>query len=118
MKDYLKSVSSSTTPISELVVLLVHYAEARLTNSYAWQLRHRMRIVHENPEIMQEFDKAATELNDRGMKKFKTSIDLLISRLDCLQLDGTNGSTVVKELFSTSTNLKEQSKIYDCNAMK
>ena len=118
MKDYLKSVSSCTTPISELVVLLVQYAEARLINRYAWQLRHRMRIVHENPEIMQEFDKADTELNDQGMKKFKTSIDLMISRLDCLQLDGTNGSTFVKELFPNSTNLKEQSKIYDCNSMK
>ena len=99
-------MSSYTTPIAELVVLLVKYAEARLVDSYAWQLRHRMRIVHDNPEIMEEFDRASCELNDRGMKMFKSSLDLMLSRLNFLNVETLDGSSVVKERFHTVQIMK------------
>ena len=118
IKEYLKSVSSYTTPIAELVVLLVKYAEARLVDSYAWQLRHRMRIVHDNPEIMEEFDRASCELNDRGMKMFKSSLDLMLSRLNFLNVETLDGSSVVKERFSHSSNYEVNTRIYDCSPIK
>ena len=101
MKDYLKLMTSGSSSIAKAVRILVDYAEAVLVDSYTWDLRHEMRIAHKDPKIVEEYKHAAKELNDRGMVKFKTSVDLLLKRERLMEVEQGEGEveTVVRENF-------------------
>ena len=101
MKDYLKLMTSGLSSIAKAVRILVNYAETVLVDSYTFDLRHEMRIAHEDPKIVEEYKIAAKELNDRGMVKFKTSVDLLLKRerlMEVVEGEG-EGETSVREKF-------------------
>ena len=59
MKDYLKGITSGSVSINKAVVILVNFAENQLLEHYTWQMRHSIRIAHQDPKIAQEYTRAA-----------------------------------------------------------
>ena len=57
-----------------------------------------MRIAHSDPSIVEEYTNAGKELNDRGMVKFKTSVDLLLKREELMKVL-VDDETGVKDKF-------------------
>ena len=100
MKDYLKGITSGSVSINKAVVILVNFAENQLLDQYTWQMRHSIRIAHQDPKIAQEYTRAAVELNDRGMRKLKDSVDLLFKKEDMMEVVEENGQKGVKEKFT------------------
>ena len=100
MKDYLKGITSGSVSIDKAVVILVNFAENQLHEQYTWQMRHSIRITHQDPKIKQEYMNAAVELNDRGMRKFKESVDMLFKKEEMMEVVEEGGQKGVKENFT------------------
>ena len=56
---------------------MIRFCEERLSNKYIWVQRHQMRVYHDDPVIMNEYEIASKFINDKGMLKFKQSVDRL-----------------------------------------
>ena len=105
MKTHLKQMSTGLMSISGAVLHLVKFAEERIKEKYTWDKRHSCRFYHSDPKVRQEYLDAAVEMNDRGMLKFKTSVESMISRWDCMEVQ--EGGFDVKEKFQ---NLPKREK--------
>lgn len=115
MKDYLKTTTSGSVTIYKAVVKLVNFAENQLVEQYTWQMRHSMRIAHHDPKIVQEYMNAAEELNDRGMRKLKESVDLLFKKENMMEVVQEDGHECVKEKFTRKKNLHNKSENFEGN---
>ena len=102
-----------SSSIANAVRLLVNYAERGLVDSYTWDLRHEMTIAHKDPKIVEEYKNAAKELNDRGMRKLKLSVDLMLKRETLMEVVEGEGETSVREKFSKK---KVATKGDDCTS--
>ena len=109
MKEYLLHMSSGQMSICRAVSMLVKFCEERLEEKYTWDRRHKMRLPHSDPMVKAEYALAAEKLNDRGMIKFKESMEAMLSREGRLDIfmseDGEEG---VKELFKKISKVVEE----------
>ena len=77
LKEFLKNSNTGSSSIARAVILLVKFGESQLVDRYTWHQRHRMRIASNDSKFEEELKKAATHLNDGGMLKMKSSLNLL-----------------------------------------
>ena len=100
MKDHLKQMTPASS-ICKAVMVLVSFAENQLVDSYTWHLRHRVRIANKDPEVVGEYARAAIQLNERGMVKFKLSMDLFIKRKNQMKVveQKTDEYVLIEETF-------------------
>ena len=110
MKTHLKQMTSGLMSISGAVLNLVKFAEDRIKEKYTWDKRHTCRFYHSDPKVREEYLNAAVELNDRGMLKFKTSVESMINRWDWMEVQGDGVD--VKEKFQ---HLQKREKIVNNN---
>ena len=102
-KDFLKLMSSGGMTIVRAVNITVKFAEDRLEEKYLWDQRHTMRMYDKDPDIKQEYARAALEINDRGLKKFKESVELMKTRESNMEIfTNDEGEEFVKETFKES----------------
>lgn len=115
MKDHLKQMSSGSMSIAKAVLELVKYSENRLEDSYTWDQRHFMRIHDKDEDVKRELASAAWELNDRGLLKFKHSMELLRSREGKMEIEveASEMDNGVKEWFKRRKVLVEGKKVKD-----
>ena len=77
LKEFLKNSNTGSSSIARAVILLVKFGESQLVDRYTWHQRHIMRIASNESKFEEELKKAATHLNDGGMLKMKSSLNLL-----------------------------------------
>ena len=63
--------------VSMAVTEVVKFSEGRLSEKYIWDQRHNMRMYDSDPQVREELLRAGQCLNDRGVRKFKESVDLM-----------------------------------------
>ena len=109
LKQFLDKMTPGDTTIYKAVLNLVQFCEERLEEKYNWDKRHKMRIYDKDPEIMEEYSTASAMLNDKGMLKFKESIDIMRKKEKCLEVCETEHGEGVKERFNIKpgTNLNQ-----------
>jgi hypothetical protein len=106
-KDFLRVMSSGAMTIVRAVYTTLHFVEDRMDEKYAWDLRHTMRMFDEDPDVKEEYAVAANEINDRGLRKFKKSVDLMRKRFKLMEVCDSNEGEVVKEIFKEATEVQE-----------
>ena len=68
-----------------------------------------MRIFDSDIDVKEEYLEAAMELNDRGMLKFKASVDLMRARETYMEVNTKEGEVGVREKFAkNSGKVKKQ----------
>lgn len=77
LKHDLKMSSTGDITIERAVVLVVRWAESKLEKAFATAQRKVMQIFDRDPEVQEEFKRAALELNETGCLAFKSSVDLM-----------------------------------------
>ena len=107
LKDYLKQSTSASLGVERAVILLVKFSDNHLRENYTWHLRNEVRISCSDAELSSEYSNAAKELNERGMKKFKESVDLLVKREESMKMFKSESPFIVRETFACSREASE-----------
>ena len=101
LKDYLKQMASGQMSIHKAVKTLVKFEEERIDDKYVWDQRHTMCLFDRDPSVKEEYANAAVKLNDRGMKKFKESVDMMRKRAAMMKVcNDEDGRDCIKEIFN------------------
>ena len=108
-KDFLKQMASGDMTIFRAVKYVTKFIQSRLVEKYVWDQRHTMRMHDKDPQVKHELAVAALQINDRGIKKFKSSLDLLRERDLLMEVVVDDaGEESVKENFQKK-NINRQS---------
>ena len=107
-KDFLKGMSSGDMTIIKAVRAVVRFAEERLGQKYVWDQRHTLRMYDADPEVKEEFLNAGKVINDRGVQKFKESVNMMRRRAPFMEIvTSDSGIECVKEIFKKAPKKKK-----------
>ena len=104
LKQFLAKMTPGDTTIYKAVLNLVQFCEERLEEKYNWDKRHKMRLYDKDPDIREEYSRASAMLNDKGMLRFKESIDMMRKKEECLEVCETEHGGV-QERFKKKPDL-------------
>ena len=107
IKFFLKGMSSGDMTIIKAVRAVVRFAEDRMGQKYVWDQRHTLRMYDADPEVKEEFLNAGKVINDRGVQKFKESVNMMRSRAPFMEIVIIeSGKECVKEIFKKPSKQK------------
>ena len=84
-----------------------------------------MRMYDSDPQVREELLRAGQCLNDRGVRKFKESVDLMRRNEKAMEIvQDEHGEDAIREVFKKGGKLEGNSnpdmeaKVYQCNSIK
>ena len=87
VKDDLRRVNGGRKlTTAQCVIHVVTFADSRLQGGLLAAQRKVCRIYHADPNIAAEYEAAGKVLNERGARKFKQSVDLMLRRREVMAM--------------------------------